>query len=113
MTENEKDRELLDEVFYQMRDGGTQIINDVSKVQLAKLFDLAHRLLTEREKAETVYRAKMLDNSKDYHMSDLSDFIKEPEKYSIRGYYPDEPFFTGDVVIEKGIWVPIEEGLIE
>ncbi|PNP88199.1 hypothetical protein BMT55_15660 [Listeria newyorkensis] len=55
MTQNEKDREFLDEVFYQMRDGGTQIINEIGTAQLAKLFDLAHRLLTERENAEAVY----------------------------------------------------------
>ncbi|MBC2190518.1 hypothetical protein [Listeria booriae] len=95
MTQNEKDRELLDEVFYQMRDGGTQIINDVSKVQLAKLFDLAHRLLTERENAEVVYK--------------LND-----KKRAETHYYKNTSYLYNDEFKqEKGIWIPIEEGLIE
>ncbi|KGL46030.1 hypothetical protein DUK53_08625 [Listeria sp. SHR_NRA_18] len=93
MTQNEKDREFLDEVFYQMRDGGTQIINEIGTAQLAKLFDLAHRLLTERENAEVIYRDSRAH----------SEFWTEDE---IRGYKNHMKF-------TKGIWIPDVDGEAE
>lgn len=90
---NQKDRELLDEIFYQMRDGGTKIINEIGTAQLAKLFDLAHRLLTKWENAEVIYKDSGADP--EFWTENEADIIK----------------YSGSVI--KGVWIPVEEAADE
>ncbi|MBC1499383.1 hypothetical protein HB943_02120 [Listeria weihenstephanensis] len=87
MTQNEKDREIMDtalEFVFSMGLEGLELDERISDAVL-----LANRLLTERENAEVIYRDSRAH----------SEFWTEDE---IRGYKNHMKF-------TKGVWIPDRE----
>ncbi|MBC1491414.1 hypothetical protein HCI99_06205 [Listeria booriae] len=87
MTQNEKDRFQLESLRKYIDPNDAQM---PAKKTQKMLFELADRLLTERENAEVVYRDSSYSDTEFWREDELGCFKKHMQ-------------------LTKGIWIPVEE----
>ncbi|MBC2303392.1 hypothetical protein [Listeria booriae] len=106
MTQNEKDRKIVNQALVVCKIAKANGVKDDNTIAL--VIELADRLLAERENADGVYRCEVEVVEP---LSDDNSF--EKEKSRAFEYLDDSHDFLPSPTIKKGIWIPVEEGLIE
>ncbi|MBC2239777.1 hypothetical protein [Listeria booriae] len=102
MTQNEKDREFLD-MCASNRENGWCI--DTMGDEGDMLYEIANRLLAERENAETVYQYA----TKVEEPWSSEDNYYPKEQGLITTYSDGSHDFIHSTTTKKGIWIPVEE----